>query len=263
MKHLKVVTINMCSEFPGHKTTLLDKWVFILSQIKGDIIFLQEIDSFNIEKLADELGLKILNVNHLEATSVLINPDKLTIVSNNEVKLLHSRIQAIYIGGLHLDDIPSVTHHMHHMAYKSSVYIPLNTNIKEIIKLCVKHRAPRVKEELLRADPYTRAIIAGDFNEPSHFDLDKMNVPVSKLFEKNGFIDTFRWANKILEEQKDTHGYTWPAGGMYKNEPEQRVDFIYSKNIKVIRSVVYDGGDFNSIKWLSDHKMVISDLEIS
>ena len=248
----KVVTLNLCSEFPGRKPTLMDKWVFILSQVKGDIIFLQEVTDYNIEQLADDLGLKILNVNNLEATSVLVNPDKFVIVNNNEIKLLNSRKDPIYVSGLHLDDIPSVTHHLNHKAYKSSEYIPLNTDMKDVLKLCVEHRAPKVKEELARAKSYTRAIIGGDFNEPSHLDLDKINVPVSKLFEKHGFVDTFRQANK-----DDDMGYTWPASLLYKTEPEQRVDFIYAKNIKVVKSVVYE-----ATKWMSDHKMVISDMEI-
>ena len=105
MKHqLKIVTINMCTEFPERKPALLDKWIFIISQIKADIIFLQEMESFNIERLANSLGLKILTIHQYEATSVLLNPNKLTIVDNNTVKLLNSRKEPIYIGGLHLTD---------------------------------------------------------------------------------------------------------------------------------------------------------------
>ena len=42
---------------------------------------------------------------------------------------------------------------------------------------------------------------------------------------------------------------------MYKKEPNMRVDMIYTKNIKIIDSKTYD-----SKKWISDHKMVITDL---
>lgn len=258
MKHqLKVVTLNMCTEFPERKPALLDKWIFVLSQIKGDIIFLQEMESFNVERLANALGLKILTIHQFEATSVLLNPDKFTIVNNNEVRLMHSRIEPIYIGGLHLDDIPSVTHHLNHIVYKSSKTIPLSTGIDQILKLCVEHRVPRVKEELAIAKKYSRAIIAGDFNEPSHLDLDNVNVPVSKLFEKEGFKDTYWYANK---NGKKEDGYTWPASSLYKDEPDQRIDIIYTKNMKIVRSVVYEGD--NARKWISDHKMVITDLEI-
>ena len=112
-----------------------------------------------------------------------------------------------------------------------------------------------MKAELEKTKPHSRAIIAGDFNEPSHLDLE-INVPVSKLFEKHGFSDTFWVANKELADEK---GHTWPASTLYKQEPGQRIDMIYVKNMKVIRSFIR--GE-NTAKWMSDHKMVISDVEL-
>ena len=252
--NIRILTINLCDEFPGKKTILLNKWIVILSKIKGDILFLQEVNSYNIERLANALGLKILNVNNSEGTSVLVNPKKLTILDNNLVKLLNSRKEPIYIGNLHLDDIPSVMHHMNNMVYKSSVSIPISSGKEKILKLCVEHRIPRLKQELVKANKYGRAIIAGDFNEPSHLDLDNINVPVSKLLAKNGFIDTFWYATQNKEQE---YGYTWPASSLYKKEPGQRIDLIYTKNLKVLKSMV-----FNSLNWISDHKMVITDVEI-
>lgn len=253
MKHnIRILTINLCDEFPGKKTILLNKWIFILSKIKGDILFLQEVNSYNIERLANALGLKILNVNNFEGTSVLVNPKKLTILDNNLVNLLGSRKEPIYIGNLHLDDVPSVLHHMNNMVYKSSVSIPISSGKEKILKLCVKRRIPRLKQELVKANQHVRAIIAGDFNEPSHLDLDNINVPVSKLLEKNGFIDTFFYQNEDTE-----YGHTWPASSLYKKEPGQRIDMIYTKNLKVMKSVVV-----HSLKWISDHKMVVTDVEM-
>ena len=255
MKHnIRILTINLCDEFPGKKTILLNKWILILSKIKGDILFLQEVNSYNIERLATELGLKILNVNNSEATSVLVNPKKLTILDNNLVKILNSRKEPIYIGNLHLDDIPSVMHHMNNMVYKSSVSIPISSGKAKILKLCVEHRIPRLKQELVKANRYDRAIIAGDFNEPSHLDLDNINVPVSKLLAKNGFIDTYWYKNQPEDKE---YGHTWPASLLYKKEPGQRIDMIYTKNLKIINSAVY-----TSLHWISDHKMVITDVEM-
>ena len=255
MKHnIRILTINLCDEFPGKKTILLNKWIVILSKVKGDILFLQEVNSYNIERLATALGLKILNVNNSEATCVLVNPKKLTVLDNNLVKILNSRKEPIYIGNLHLDDIPSVMHHMNNMVYKSSVSIPISSGKAKILKLCVEHRIPRLKQELVKANKYDRAIIAGDFNEPSHLDLDNINVPVSKLLAKNGFIDTYWYKNQT--EGKE-YGYTWPASLLYKKEPGQRIDMIYTKNLKVINSAVY-----TSLNWISDHKMVITDVEM-
>jgi endonuclease/exonuclease/phosphatase family metal-dependent hydrolase len=258
MEHtLRILTINLCDESPGKKTILLNKWIIILSKIKGDILFLQEANSYNIEKLASELGLKILNVDNLEGTSVLVNPKKVTIINDNLVKVLHSRKEPIYIGNLHLDDVPSVLHHMNNMSYKSSKTIPISSSKAKILKLCAERRLPRLKQELVKAKKYARAILAGDFNEPSHLDLDNINVPVSKLLEKNGFIDTFWYANPNVDED---YGYTWPAGSLYKQEPRQRIDMIYTKKLKIVYSIVYDGS--KSSTWISDHKMIITDVEI-
>ena len=256
-QNLRILTINLCDEFSGKKSLLLNKWVFILSKIKADILFLQEVASYDINSLSTSLGLKILNMNTSEATCVLVNPNKVTILDKNLVKLIHSRKAPIYIGNLHLDDIPSVPHHMNCVTYKSSKTIPISSTKHQILKLCAERRLPKLKQELVKAKKYTRAIIAGDFNEPSHLDLDDVNVPVSKLLEKTGFIDTFWYANPNIDKEE---GHTWPAGSLYSIEPGQRIDMIYTKNMKIINSISYDGPKLN--KWISDHKMVITDVEI-
>lgn len=258
MKHyLRILTINLCYECGKNKSLLINKWIEILSKLKGDILFIQEITSFNLEKLASNLQLKILNINHFEGICVLINPNKLIIVDNNIIKL-KSNIEPIYISGIHLDDIPSLPHHINGIIYKSSEIIPLTKSLNEILKLCAKRRLPKVKEELKKAKKYNIAIIGGDFNEPSHLDLDNINTPVSKEFEKNGFIDTFWYANKKIKNL----GYTWPAGNFYKKDPKQRIDMIYTKNLKILNSSIYDGEKEDRSKWISDHKLVITDLEI-
>jgi endonuclease/exonuclease/phosphatase family metal-dependent hydrolase len=247
--HLRVITMNLCNENPMKKGTLINKWITVFTKMKGDILFLQEINSYNLEKLVGELGMKLLNINNLENTCVLINPYKLNIIDNNHVKL-KTGIKPIYIGGIHLDDIPSLPHHLNNVVYKSSETVPLSYSLEKLLKMCTKRRLPRIKEELSKIKKNDRAIIAGDFNEPSHLDLDKIKVPVSKEFEKQGFIDTYRYKNG------DEPGFTWPAGAFYKKEPVQRVDIIYTKGMKIVASETYDTGD----KWLSDHRMVITDL---
>ena len=253
MKHsLRIATVNLCYENPISKTTLTTEWITVLSELKIDILFIQEIYAYNIEKMASELEMKILNINHFEGIRVLINPLLLVIIDNNHVKLKSGR-KPIYIGGIHLDDVPSLPHHMNNMIYKSSEIIPLSYSMQQILDLCATRRLPRIKEELKNIKHTDRAIIAGDFNEPSHLDLDNIKTPVSIELKKNGFIDTYRYIHKGFD-------YTWPVGGFYKKEPEQRIDFIYTKNLKVESSHVFDNGD--DAKWLSDHKMVITRILI-
>ena len=251
MKHpLRITTINLCDENPMSKTTLIKKWIAELLKLRVDILFIQEI--FNIEKFATDLGMKLLNIDHGEGICVLINPSKLVIIDNNHVKL-HSDINPIYIGGVHLDDIPSLSHHMINMIYKSSEIIPLSLTRQQLLKLCAKRRLPRLQEELKSIKNADRAIIAGDFNEPSHLDLDNIQTPCSNELAKNGFIDTYRHMHGL-----DKSGYTWPAGQFYKNEPDQRIDFIYTKNVEIVSSDTYGEGS----KWISDHKMVITDISV-
>jgi endonuclease/exonuclease/phosphatase family metal-dependent hydrolase len=247
--HLRIITINLCNEYPGKKDGLLTRWINILTKTKGDVIFLQEIQSYNLEKLISKLNMKILDINNSDNTCVLINPYKLKIIDNKHIKLRSDtdKMRPIYVSCIHLTDIPSVVHHIDGISYKSTQKIPLDYSLDKVLKLCAKNRLPVIKEELKNIKKTDRSILGGDFNEPSHLDLD-IKLPVSKELYKKGFVDTYRYINK-------DSGYTWPTGSLYKKEPNMRVDMIYTKNIKIMDSKTYD-----SNKWISDHKMVITDL---
>lgn len=251
VNNIRIIIINLCAECSKNKNNAISKWIKYFTHFKSDIMFLQEIAGYNIEQMANELKMHILNVNYTEYTCVLINPRKLAIIDNFHVKLIRGR-KPIYIGAIHLDDVPSIPHHLNKIVYKSSKHIPLSYSLEKVLSICKERRLPRLRQELKPARACDRAIIAGDFNEPSHLDLEGINTPVSKEMEKNGFIDTYKHIHP------DEPGYTWPAGNFYKNEPQQRVDFIYTKNIKIIDSDVI-GDDFN---WMSDHKIVMADVSI-
>lgn len=252
-KIIRVATINLCDENPIKKSTLITKWLYVLSKFNIDILFLQEIYTYNIEKIASKLELKLLNINNFEKTCVLINPLKLVIIDNTYINIKSDKTP-IYIGGIHLDDVPALPHHMNNILYDSHEIIPLSYSMSQLLDLCKKRRLPRIKEELNNIKQNDIAIIAGDFNEPSHLDLENIKTPVSIELEKNGFVDTYRHIHK------KSLGYTWPAGKFYNKEPNQRIDFIYTKNLKVVGSNTYD--NHNDSEWPSDHKMVISDIEI-
>ncbi len=248
---LRIIILNLCSECGKNKNKNLSKWMKYFNHFKADIIFLQETADYNLEQITYQLNMQILHINHKEFTCVLINPRKLSIIDNFHVKLVNGR-KPIYIGAIHLDDIPSIPHHLNNMVYKSSRIIPLSYSLNKVLDIAKETRLPRLKKELKQASDCDIAIIAGDFNEPSHFDLDGINTPVSKTMAKNGFIDTFRYV------QPYDPGYTWPAGKYYTDEPKQRVDFIYTRNVKILHSEVI-GDDFS---WLSDHKLVMTDISL-
>ena len=79
-KIIRIATINLCDENPTKKSTLVTEWITVLSKCNIDILFIQEIYKYNIEKIASELGLKLLNINNFEGTCVFINPSKLVII---------------------------------------------------------------------------------------------------------------------------------------------------------------------------------------
>ena len=61
--NIRVITLNLCNENPNKKTNLINKWIKIFIHIQADIIFLQEIQSYNLEKLVSKLNMKILDIN--------------------------------------------------------------------------------------------------------------------------------------------------------------------------------------------------------
>ena len=243
MQHLRVISINLCSENPTKKTVLVDKWITIFTKIRADIIFLQEINGYNLDKIIKKLNMQLLCINKSEHTCVLVK-SQFTIINTKRIKF---GTKIIYIGNIHLDDIPSIAHHINNMIYISSEIIPLSYSLDKLLKLSAKRRLPRIKQELKQIKKNDIAIVAGDFNEPSHLD-SIIYTPVSVEFEKRGFIDTYRYANK-------SKGYTWPTHNFYKGEPAQRIDIIYSTGIKILSSKTY-----STKEWLSDHKMVITNF---
>jgi hypothetical protein len=255
-KHLLIATINLCEENPVDHDIIVFTWISIIINMNIDILFIQEIHTFNIELFTTKLGLKIFKLDKKDGTCILINTKKLIIVDSNHVKLYKSTIisKAIYIGGVHLSDVPSLPHHMNNMIYNSSPIISLDYTMSQLLKLCKLNRLPQIQKKLklISLNKTVHAIIAGDFNEPSHLDIN-IKTPISLEMKKNGFIDSYRFIHPLKNK-----GITWPAGCFYKNEPKQRIDFIYTKNLTVIKSNVYN----KCPNWLSDHKMVITTVLI-
>lgn len=253
---LRIATINLCDESPFDKNIVLQKTTIFLLNLNIDILFLQEISNYDIHFFSNELNMKLLNINDVDETCVLINPNKITIVDNYHISL---KDIIIYVSCLHLNDVPSISHNMNNILYESSETTPLTFTMEQLLCLCEERRGKIIRKEIKDINDNI-VIIGGDFNEPSHLDLDNIQTPVSYEFLKNGFIDTYHYINKSLSQNNDLFGYTWPTGNMYENEPNQRIDFIYTKNVdKIVNSFVYDNENDD---WLSDHKMVITDIEI-
>ena len=212
---LKILTANLCAECMLNIDSKTTRWVKVLKVFSSDIIFLQEIDKYNVTDIASGLSMIILNIDHKNATAILIS-GKLKVIDNHHIRY---KDKPIFVSNIHLTDIPSVSHHIKNISYKSSEIIPLSTPMNKILTMC-KRRLPDIKSVITQSKSLP-AIIAGDFNEPSHLDM-KLNLPVSQFMQKNKFIDSYRISN-------NDEGFTWPASGFYSKEPPQRIDFIYTR----------------------------------
>lgn len=241
--HIRCITINMCKECTRNQDTSYKYITQLLEKLKVDIVFMQETNGYT---LSDTAGLHILKNTPKEHTCVMINPKKLAIIDKTHVRILQNN-KTVYVGAVHLDDIPSIPHHMHNITYRSSITLPLKYSMDEILQMSASRRLPRLRKEVAKANLDELAIIAGDFNEPSHLDLKTITPPCSKYMETNGFLDTYKHMHP------HTIQFTWPNKHYYPNEPKQRVDYIYTRNITVVSSQI--SGDVQS-----DHKMVISDI---
>jgi endonuclease/exonuclease/phosphatase family metal-dependent hydrolase len=243
---LRIITLNLCLECGDNKFNIAANVMSLLSKWKGDVIIFQEIEGYNLTELAKGLDMQILNTNHKEHTCVFINPKKLAVIDKYHVRKLRGQ-KPIFIGAVHLDDVPALPHHMHMMLYVSDMTLSLNYTLDQIIELCKIRRLPRLRKELARANDSECAIIAGDYNEPSHYDLKGIMTPCSVLMAKKGYVDTYKYMHP------NRTGYTWPNKEYYEGEPKQRIDYIYTRGMKVEDSRI--SGDSHS-----DHKMVISDV---
>jgi mRNA deadenylase 3'-5' endonuclease subunit Ccr4 len=250
-EQLRVISFNLCEE--SSETSLI-KLLKTFQYFKPDIVFLQEIKKYDLEIL----NMEIFQINYFEETAILINQERLKKIDDQRVKLRKWFGKKIFLGGLHLHNIPSIMHYLHNIEYD---FVPTNLSWYEILNMAKQNRLPNVQEMLKKAKKTDFAIIAGDFNEPSHLEYPLMNLPVSKEFYDANYIDTYFEYHKSKQEFKYiSSNYTWPVGNFYDNEPQQCIDFIYSRNLPVISSFTYDTNIHK--QFLTDHRMVISDIEI-
>lgn len=248
MTQIRCITMNVCMECSNNQDKSAKYITQLLARLKVDIVFMQETNGYTLPNLAERANMQILNVTPTEYTCVMINPEKLAIIDKYHVRNLQNN-KSVYVGAVHLDDIPSIPHHMHNIIYRSSITLPLTYSMDQILELSASRRLPRLRKEVAKSRLDEQVIIAGDFNEPSHLDLKTITPPCSKYMEAKGFLDTYKHIHP------HTSQHTWPNKHYYTDEPKQRVDYIYTRNITIVKSQI--SGDV-----LSDHKLVISDILI-
>ncbi|WP_367038175.1 protein kinase [Streptomyces sp. Je 1-332] len=117
------------------------------------------------------------------------------------------------------------------------------------------------------------AIVAGDFNGPSHLDWTEdtkdhhcdsvVEWPATKAFADSGFKDSFREVNPDpAADRGDTWSTVWKRNTAYDDypEPQDRIDFVLHKGgtTKAVASRVIGGGQ----TWPSDHRAVLTTFRL-
>jgi hypothetical protein len=173
-----------------------------------------------------------------------------------DVIYFNHRIKIIPI---HLVDYPFTFYSLRNVPYPST---PMTfNNKKEIVDLSYSTKSSVVEKILqyIKNNPNEKIIIAGDFNEPSHLD-DTNEWIVSKKFEEHGLIDSYRSVNKKVKLDKlgyNTDGATCCNLDKTTNEPLNRVDYIYTKNLSIVDSYV-----LKEYVHYSDHLPVFTEVDI-
>lgn len=175
----------------------------------------------------------------------------------------------INVFNVHTNDFPG-----YHLVVRGFDYYdtPKDKSIEEMIELTWQNHKPDIdiifdflnKQSVTTKGGSYPTIIAGDFNEPSHFDLlihkskvvgRKYEWKTSQFLESQCFVDTYNsvypgrleYTNNVVRVYKDK---VYPQG-----LPPARIDFIYSRGHKEIVS-----SEIKMDITLSDHQPVISEI---
>lgn len=173
-------------------------------------------------------------------------------------------INEVMIIPIHLDDSPFTFYSIRGITYQETP----NTfkNKKEIVELSYSTKSKEIENILqyINKYPNKKYIIAGDFNEPSYLDDPSNKWIISKKFQENGLIDTYRYIQnkKGIKPKRDELGYNY-EGITCCNEkgktdlPDCRIDYIYVKNMEIVDSKI-----LKKYKNYSDHMPVLSVVKI-
>ncbi len=128
-------------------------------------------------------------------------------------------------------------------------------------------RLAQLRDGLRRIDGTVPVVLVGDFNSPSHLDRPDVDWPVTRAAEEAGLRDSYREAHP--DPVRDP-GHTWSPvhaeheDGSGRPEPQDRIDFVLHRGLKVLDSRTYVSGtprpwpDVEDNEWPSDHAAVIT-----
>lgn len=225
----------------------MNKWYPLLMDTEADVLFLQEINDEALSRLMQlDKKIKLLQWSYTEKRGTCVL--RLTNFPYEKYLFMYSA---------HLDDIPAPLHIINNIPYEGN---PTDVStMDQLLNKCIEHRYHEIIPILHKAHEKNEkiSIIAGDFNEPSHLDAYQnihIQWPISILMHDKGYIDAYFYKNN---NENINISYTWPRYPYYKNEPKQRIDFVYTKGIESNNILYCDKYRSIEKEWLSDHYGVL------
>jgi len=219
-----------------------------------------------IELVARELNKRVAS-NNIKYNYITTDNKLITIISKYIIQktkdnfvfdIIVSPDNIIKLIPIHLIDYPFTFYSLRGIPYRETPNIFSSKN--EIVDLSYSTKSDEIDRIInyVKNNMTEKIIIAGDFNEPSHLD-DKHNMwIISKKFSDIGLIDTYRYLNKKIT--LDEYGYNTDGATccniLLEDEPLNRVDYIYTKNLEPIKSIV-----LKKYSHYSDHLPVLTEIK--
>ncbi|MEU3743272.1 endonuclease/exonuclease/phosphatase family protein [Streptomyces sp. NPDC032198] len=262
-RSLKVMSLN--TWHGGAKVT--DGVNKIAKQVKAsgaDVVALQESSSPVAKEIADKMGWKYYTSSGKDVDLISKKPIEKTDSFSKEssgAKAIAAKIQGVWVYSIHLD---------------YTKYGPYNACFdKDSYQEIYADEASRKAQakDIAEWTGSAPAIVAGDFNTPSHLDWTKatkathcnsaVEWPATKAFADKGYKDSYR---ELHPSPAKVPGNTWSPvtkkNTDYDNkpEPQDRIDFILHKggSLKPATSNTYGGGP----DWPSDHLAVVTTFHL-
>lgn len=266
---IAVMTFNIEN---GGTQVDFSKVIEAIKKSKADIVGIQEAWG-NTQRIASALGWK-----YYDPRQHVISRFPLLDASSSEGKYVFVEVKpgkVVAIANVHLPD----DHYGPDLVRSGASVEVVEANER---KVRLSYMMPVINKMSALAKLHVPVFITGDFNSPSN--LDWINTtnhryvvswPITQTLAINGLTDSYR---VIHAHPAKMSGSTWPAGrpivhntsdnyNPSANDASDRIDFIFSANVKVMASqVVGEPGvkniDIAISPWPSDHRAVVSRFEV-
>lgn len=229
---MKIVCYNVDQrlKYPEYFTKIAD----LLSRFKADAVILQEAMVWTeVVLLAHAIGMNCSKKawcagGHTVLTKAPIEDTWRSLIPRSTWGngVTGVRVGEVWIFSVHLDDL----------SYKKDE----------------SRRLVETQWILTNLPRHTKAIIAGDFNSPSHLDVDGSVTYPSAQFEKAGWVD--------VQAGKKWTRSTWMPS---RAKTVDRIDRIYIRGLEGIKGGIVDHHDLGLARWPTgnDHRLLWQSLK--